>query len=263
MSVTDHIKRNVLTDICKHVYAFEGEIYGSFIRDFRIINQDVIKMHIRINPWCVIPFINILSIKYRIIPDETCVNNPCYDVYYNSTLCTTLDILAIKVFDFRCTPCNFDCNLLAENGNGLFIWRCYPALRTIVDKFSFILERINQRKFCLLHRGPCDTNHKVADVVNYAYNMTKNGWNMDDVIIGRLSWLICKWQDMPPVRTCCKECAICQEEFQSGDVVLNTLCNHNFHWFCRNNTSDKTIGLFNWVNCEQQVTCPSCRSIMF
>lgn len=252
-------KRHALSDICRHIYAFEGEVYGSFIRDFRILTRlDIDRINARIDPWYLVPLVNILSIKYRLKQSSEHDDNRRFNVYYNATDFIQLHILPLKKFDFKCVPCNFDCNLLAENGSGLYLWRFYPSLRTIVDKFSFILDRIHQKKFCLVHKVQTDT--KVNDVVNIGYNLVMSGWTMDDVVLGKESWLISKWCDLPVERKGCKECAICQDEFSPGDIVVNTVCNHNFHWFCPHQAK---MGLFTWVNCENQLTCPSCRSNMF
>jgi hypothetical protein len=59
------------------------------------------------------------------------------------------------------------------------------------------------------------------------------------------------------------ECAICQEDFLPDDIVVNTACNHNFHWFCRCGGTGGKSGLYTWVHCEGQTSCPSCRSHMF
>ena len=30
------------------------------------------------------------------------------------------------------------------------------------------------------------------------------------------------------------ECTICGSKFNDEDIVINTKCNHNFHWLCSN-----------------------------
>jgi hypothetical protein len=73
---------------------------------------------------------------------------------------------------------------------------------------------------------------------------------MDDAIYGDGTWIVDYWKHLQETPSQCRksfsrtklelmtslnECALCNEHFVEDDIVINTKCNHNFHWqsyFC-------------------------------
>ena len=54
------------------------------------------------------------------------------------------------------------------------------------------------------------------------------------------------------------KCVICGINFNPNCIVINTTCNHNFHWEC----GDEGIGLKYWI-LNHKNNCPICRSDKF
>ena len=94
--------------------------------------------------------------------------------------------------------------------------------------------------------------------------MVKNNFIMDDIYNNNISIFI-KWENIDKnsrlyysekERNKLKnndKCIICSSKFHYADIIINTQCNHNFHWVCCNNN-----GLRNWVM-NFKISCPICR----
>ena len=52
-------------------------------------------------------------------------------------------------------------------------------------------------------------------------------------------------------------CSICSSNFKDEDLIINTKCNHNFHWDC-NSCDNSNSGIKNWIS-KFSHKCPICR----
>lgn len=244
-------------EIEKYVLAFDGDLFGAYVRDVKIQGSISNSICFRIDPIHMGPFLNVLSLHGNIVPVDNSENRYARTLMYNDII--TLTIIPLRKFDFRAIPCNFDCDALAWNNECMYVWKNNPATRYMMDKLSWITERIKQKRFCLLQKNYVEDS--VEYVIEKAYNLVSNDWVMDTSILGKGSWTVNYWSVFPlEQKMQCTDCAICQDDFHQSDIVVRTCCSHNFHWRCRS----KPLGLQSWVNTNKQhVTCPKCRLEMF
>jgi hypothetical protein len=165
-------------------------------------------------------------------------------------------------------PCDFDVHLLAENASSVFLRSNYTCLDKFVDKIGHIQRRISLRKFTLLDATACKTVEKLRVLIDRAQGMIQRGWMMDDLLYGDQAWNINLWLSYQMRPKACRvfhdkkkldsllsldECPLCNEHFKECDIVINTRCNHNFHW-CNN----RCKGLSEWLK-RGNISCPVCR----
>lgn len=278
VSISNHLSL-FYNELILQTKAFQGDVFGSFVRDSQ--SRDICQeIDIRIEPCHLIPFINILSLKYDIIS----INHlkefiPMFSYAYLVTFKNSFIFHPIKLTIhtihkklFKNTFSYFDVDLLVEDDSSLYI-RNFPTNITFcIDKFSWIRDRILNKKFCIISNNT--SLKEIAYVIEKAIHMVKSGWTMDDILLFDKSWIVAKWIDFyfkcNNLRSkydtdkinklkSCDECCLCQEKFSHNDIVINTLCNHNFHWQCPNNEK----GLSTWVKNQNKNTCPFCRNTMF
>ena len=126
------------------------------------------------------------------------------------------------------------------------------------------------------------TPEQIILLIDRSLRLVMRGWVMDDMLLGNKTWVLAQWNvltnELKMVRNkydkekyeqmiCNTECAICNEEFKPTDIIINTKCNHNFHWndMCTTYLQNKTVrckGLKEWVK-RGKITCPVCRQFMF
>jgi hypothetical protein len=154
-------------------------------------------------------------------------------------------------------------------------------MHKFVDRYDHIMERIKNMKFCVVDFSTCKSLELVRGFIDSTVAMVENGWTMDDLIWRDETWVVNKWisfQTRPKeVRTkynnnkinsmlAQDECILCSDKFLPTDIVINTRCNHNYHWGpCASNDANGSIkcdGLVEWVR-RNKITCPSCRITMF
>lgn len=293
------VKSMFFNSIIQIVKAFDGDIYGSVIRDFKIGKRvDIADINCRVDLAVVNVFTQTLNAIYdvRELPPRIgglIVNNKRLSLstkmagqhtntstshpYQHSII---LEIAFMSRYEWLRLPCDLDVNVLAENSFSRYLRSEYHALRKFVDRYDFITERINNMKFCLIDMTACTSIEQVRIFVDKVLEMIAKGWTMDDLIWGEDSWVLNKWLTVQlrptDIRTkyssskidrmlSQNECLLCNERFQPLDIVINTRCNHNFHWSCCHNTSDGSIrchGLVEWVK-RDKTSCPCCRTVMF
>jgi hypothetical protein len=110
-------------------------------------------------------------------------------------------------------------------------------------------------------------------LMHQANDMVLEGWVMDDIYCKKSTWVTNRWdmfESNPScIRTCYTpaeihsmqnqdQCSLCHEKFHSESIVVNTSCNHNFHWKCSNDDNN-TSGLFTWFHLQEKFICPYCR----
>ena len=197
----------------------------------------------------------------------------------NATPCQPITLRAhlLSKKTFRSSRPAFDVDLLSEDDSSMYIRSVTPSIRYIVDKITFIKERICERKFTLLESmrlGKFQTKD-MSTLIDHAYSLINKGWKMDDLLLKNDTWVVAKWGDLAhqtnTIRTSvthdvltkvtnCDECCLCQEKFKDNDIVISTSCSHNHHWICPH---DGCSGLKYWVKEQKKSCCPFCRTAMF
>ena len=92
---------------------------------------------------------------------------------------------------------------------------------------------------------------------------------MDDYHLKNKSSILFLWKNIDKnIKTSFKEddfkklkednfCSICNSDFKDEDLIINTKCNHNFHWDC-NSCENNSSGIKNWIS-KFSNKCPICR----
>jgi hypothetical protein len=289
------VKTTFFNSIIQIIKAFDGDIYGSVVRDFKIGKRvDIANINCRVDYAILNVFIQTLNAVYDVceLPPRIggiMVNNKrlCLSsklagqhTSQQSEHSIILEIGFLSRIEWLRLPCNLDVNLFAESSSSRYLRSEYHALRRFVDRFDFITQRIEHMKFCLIDMTACKSIEQIRVFIDKVLDMIEKGWTMDDLIWGDDSWIINKWLTMQlrpkDVRTkysdskiermlSQNECMLCNERFHPLDIVINTRCNHNFHWSCCHNTADGSIrchGLVEWVK-RDKTSCPCCRTVMF
>jgi hypothetical protein len=284
--------------IIKTVKAFDGDVYGSVIRDFKINkNTDVAHMHCRIDVHLMSVFGQTLNVLFDVIELPIYIGGPIGLIkrylltpkpFYPCTshgtvlpLPVILEAAMMTKSEWSRQPCDLDVNLFAENGSSRYIRTDYHILHKFVDRYEHLMQRIKNMKFCVVDFSTCKSMALVRAFVDNTMSMIVNGWTMDDLIWGDETWVVNKWitfqmrpKDIRTKYTIHKiermlaqdECMLCNEKFSPTDIVINTRCNHNFHWGPCQSSDDngaiKCYGLVEWVK-QNKITCPCCRTAMF
>jgi hypothetical protein len=277
----ERLKSLVIDDIITTVKVFDGDLFGSTVRDIKIGNQPILKLKdidIRIDFIYHIPFLKSLNLKYiveNILPNKEYngITIHTYKIFPKITglqfAPILIDLVLMTNKIFRISFLDFDVNLLTENDTGMYLRNVPYSMKYLSDKINYVKNRILHKTFSFIQidRSVLD----LAVIIEKAFAMTINNWTMDDHLHNTPTWTIGKWSGY--VTGChkkkyskekynkmiaCTECSLCQEKFKPNDIVLNTACNHNFHWMC-----SATGGLCMWVKNYQKICCPCCRSNMF
>lgn len=275
MNIREKTKR-MIEDICLYAKACQGFIYGSVIRELSYRDSiDIPIINIKIDLHLLSTFAQVLSITYDVVSVPLSVNHftcltkrfivSCKDCYEINVI---VDVCLLGEGDWQSLPCTFDVNLLAENSNKHFIRMNYPQLERFPDKLSHIRKRILDGRFTLLDFSSCRSVGHFVEVIDSASALVKKGWMMDDLLYGDAIWIVNQWKhirDLPShcrkllpgnkldLMTSLNECSLCSEHFTDDDVVINTKCNHNFHWH-----NETCKGLSEWMM-HGNITCPVCR----
>lgn len=265
----------------QHIKAFNGDIYGNILThdENEIENTRTLTVHCRLDLYLYSVFVQLLNLHFDMHTFPSVSNELMFQKQYivklkdsiNSTSPSTqviLDVCFITPIEWARLPCDLDVHLLAENSTSVFLRTNYTCLDKFVDKIGHVKKRIETKKFTLLDASICRTVEKMIMLVDKSQSMIERGWIMDDCLFGDTIWNINKWitYEMRP-QTCrvfhdkkklctlqsLNECPLCNEQFNSCDIVINTKCNHNFHW-----CNSKCKGLKEWVK-RGNISCPVCR----
>jgi hypothetical protein len=268
----------LLQSLKQTIKAFNGDVYGSILTidndEIEVATQPPI-MHCRIDLYLCNVFVQILNLHYNVqsshlhINELFGVNKQFIITYQNDTVTkVVLDVCFQTTHEWSKLHCDFDVHLLAENTSSLFLRTNYLCLDKFVDKIGFIQKRIQQKQFTLLDTTFYKTIDKLKMLIDKTHSMVQRGWVMDDTFYGDDLWNINRWityQMRPQVcrvhhdkkkldmLVCMNECPLCNEQFHDGDIVINTKCNHNFHW-----CNSRCKGLSEWLR-RGHVSCPVCR----
>lgn len=282
---TDELERNTLKNvnqIITYIKAFYADIYGPFIYNWRILG--IMKnecINFRIDMHSLNILLNILALHFKII-EEDVIQIGIFPIYYTYKLVSKdnnlkihpiiIKALLINKKTFICLYPDFDIELLTEDDSSLYIRSIVPNIRFIIDKITYIKERICIKKFCSLQKiHPLKAPSDVAQIIDTARDLIQKGWTMDDNLLGENTWIIFIWGNFIKNPTINRSnsnnekivnndiCSLCHEKFKNDDIILNTSCHHNFHWNC----SNENDGLKNWVTKHNRLCCPYCRDLMF
>lgn len=130
-----------------------------------------------------------------------------------------------------------------------------------IDNLQITINRISEKKFSLID----DYDDNILDIYDKCIQLLHKDWIMDDKYLKKNSSVLFKWNNKNnDIRLYHNEnernnmnsqnvCSICSNEFKEHDIVVNTKCNHNFHWNC-----DNSAGIKNWI-INYSHKCPICR----
>ena len=266
ISVLSLMNSLILNDLSSIVKAFYGDIFGEYLIKNRILSVfDGNNLSCRIDPTYFSVFINVLALKYNL--SLISVSNKQHS--YKVGNLVLLNVCSMNKREFKNILCDFDYELLAEDNQSMYLRN--DLLPLIVDKINFVRDRCLIRRFCLVSVVyPNKTSYDIAMLIEKAIAMCKNGWIMDDRSLGNYAWIVCNYEilmkqtscvrltydeNMKNSLCCIDKCALCHDNFKNTDVVFHTKCNHLFHWDC-------SQGLKIWVQRQQKLCCPCCRTIM-
>ncbi len=241
---------NLLNEITSTIKIFDGDIYGEIVRKFKILgDSNINEINLRLDVYHYKSFITLMFNKFNIIQ----VSKNIFKILpYN----ITINIMLMNKNLFKVSELDFDINLLTENERSLYIKFVPTIFKYIPDKLNFIKNRILTKQFTLI---PTERQHsETLTLIDRAFALLSDNWTMDDIYHQKPIWLVGRWENMICKKKYldCLECSLCHDKFKSSDLVLNTVCNHTFHWNC-----NSTNGLLHWA--KEHTTCPYCRSEMF
>lgn len=295
--------KQLIDNIIVHIKAFDGDIYGGVVRDYSVGNVVYIQdincrldnsiLHLFMQTLFVYFDVEEISVeiggsfvdlrkKIKVMMKDNESNNILYSTTSQRVPFVFVDIVMMSRIEWMRLPCDFDVNVLAENSHSLYIRIPYNSLNKYTDKLKFIRDRIQDTTFCVLEDSFMKTPEQIIGLIDRALRLIMRGWIMDDTLLGNKTWVLSEWyvlsNELKMVRknydkskyeqmTCSMECAICNEEFKPTDIVINTKCNHNFHWndLCATYLPNKSVrckGLKEWVK-RGKISCPVCRQFMF
>lgn len=297
------IMKQLIDNVIVHIKAFDGDVYGGVVRDYSVGNIVYIQdINCRLDNSILNLFMQTLFVyfdveeisveiggsftdlrkKIKVMMKDKESNNILYSTTSQRVPYVFVDIVMMSRMEWMRLPCDFDVNVLAENSHSLYIRVPYNSLNKYTDRLKFVRDRIQDTTFCALEDSFSKTPEQIIGLVDRALRLIMRGWIMDDTLLGNKTWVLSQWNvlsnELKMVRknydkdkyeqmTCSMECAICNEEFQPTDIVINTKCNHNFHWndLCATYLPNKSVrckGLKEWVK-RGKISCPVCRQFMF
>lgn len=296
--------KKLIDDVLLHIKSFDGDIYGGVMRDYVIGNVIYIQdINCRLDHSVLHFFMQTLYLYFDVeevsveiggnfadfrkkikvmMKDRGERNNILYSPSSRRSPFVFVDIITMSRLEWMRLPCDFDVNIFAENSQSLYIRVPNYSLNKYSDRLNFVKDRINNTTFCSLEDCYSKTPEQIISLIDRALRLVLRGWVMDDTLLGDKTWVLAQWsvlsnqlkmvrmkydKDKYEQMVCSTECAICNEEFKPTDIVINTKCNHNFHWneMCATylpNRSTRCKGLKEWVK-RGKITCPVCRQFMF
>lgn len=279
MQVHAHHFRRIMTII----KSFRGSVYGPCIRDLLQHDANVHEagqmkeIHCHFNDRSLISMLlSLLRVDYRVSYLNTtpcdyaddcyqiaCIDctEGCVDGEHRKPVNINLKICTLPRNMWKMEGPAFDVDSLASSANAMYVYTL-PTMLSPADPVGTLISRILAKRFSLVKADATET--KTVAAINYAADMVLNGWQMDDVVLGRRSWIVCRWQDVLKRyrgRVCGGgECSICQEQFRVTDIVLMLPCSHAFHCYCSDKcptTHESRGGICKWI--ELNDSCPYCR----
>lgn len=271
-----------MLDVSNLVKAHGGDVFGGFIRDWRLQGSAVVRdLDVRVDKRRVMSLLKCIDAFYRVVvagsvsPYAPCEQRIRATVHPRRDAGVffapfQLDVTICSHQRWVRKPCDFDVNLLAENGYSQYVRGGGRVKLPAADAYSYVRGRVRDRRFAALQ--PASSAGAAVALVDRACSMVRQGWVMDDEVVGPRAWVVAKHGDLACnaeqrfAMTCAgaralvanqSECAFCAESFAPHDVVIVTACKHVFHWQCGGKGA---LGLRQWVGQHEQLSCPKCRA---
>jgi hypothetical protein len=263
--------------IVKIIKAFHGDIFGTFVRetlsDSNIIHSNI-PIDARIEESVFFYMMNVFAALFKV---DILIVSP-----NQVTLTLTNDDNSvshkIRLWKYKFTkwseiPYDFDVDMLATNSNALFVRpNLFLSFNIHPNKIDLLKHRIRERHFSIVAL-PAFPSKNILRLMQQANQMIIDGWMMDDVYCKKSTWVTNRWSDFKSqphtIRTSYTahdvdsmlsqdQCSLCQDKFLPDSIVVNTCCNHNFHWKC-SEEQNSICGLVTWFVVQEKFPCPYCR----
>jgi hypothetical protein len=271
-----------LARIVSLIKALRGDVFGEFVT-LGLVQGDfdsVTCLDCRLPAEALPGFAPVLRLDYAVTSDAdedaSSMWNVRFQVHLGQGPPVKLRVIAARRATWRLSGNALDLDLVAVDGDNMYVRYHTPALRVLSDRLSYLVTRIRHRRFCLLDATPANLEHgrqmrRAAKLVNVG------GWHMDDMLGGRATWVVALWGVLTRNPDCVRlaaslsaaqatsdsnacqhsDCPLCHEAFAPSDVVVNLSCNHNFHVNCPTSSGTQN-GLSTWL--DEHDTCPCCRA---
>lgn len=275
------------------ILAMKGDLYGEYLYSSLVgLLSTVGKLACRINPDTYYMFMDVLHTDYTVttvIKDRKFTISPKVHPMlgggstaggYQNSAFTPFE-LSVKVMTRQqwsaVVPC-LDLDTLAQNSFNLY-FRVYGSnIPQITNRISYLMSRIRMKQYCLIDQTQVKLTPEQAfkytiKCMKKAYYRAKQGWMMDDLLMGSKVWVMNRWDvmcngyahvrttsgvDMDPAVYAASCCSLCHETFQNADIVIQLGCQHIFHYYC--DAARCVGGLRAWYVDQGKDTCPLCRS---
>jgi len=240
-----------LDKLINAVKILKGYIYGEFVSLYylenNIFNNDIKLNFDNINIVLgnyhdSICFVRLLQNVFEIYTNNSNKHNYKIVINYNYNNKNYSETKNLNIYnnilnvDLNYYSYYLDINLLSLNENGLNMIN-YKNKRKI--DFTTILNRIIYKKFSFID----DYCFNIYNNIDKAIELLYDGWIMDDYYLKKETSVLFFWKNRDLVRTHYNDkekemmnndnkCSICTSDFENDDLVINTKCNHNFHWDC-------------------------------
>jgi hypothetical protein len=269
-----------MEDVVGIVKAFHADIYGPHVRDLYAEKDPGNKtsLDVRIDEHLFSYFLGVLGVFYNVTVRILHTTGVSIGMRPKGAGETEQDI------DMNITWCNalrwnsvptelIDVNLLVSNGTAIFVRPdAVLSFTAMSNKIDHVMKRVRSHRFGLM-RLPTFPPTSVLKTLNKCHDLVRAGWVMDDAYIGKSSAVINTWKSFSTqsVRNALTpqekesmvsqdQCSLCHDAFQDDDIVLNTCCNHNFHWVCHSDDrATRMSGISSWFHLKRDFACPFCR----
>jgi hypothetical protein len=268
MSPTVHEK---VADIAK---AFHGHVFGKHVR-YEVMGEQGDVIDVRLDGTSFQALYNVLNLHYD-LQILTVTQSHVSVVINPTTEHITLNVYMLSLDQMMALPVVFDADAIVSCLHAMYVRPLFSAPHfTAHSRLYDMTRRMRGKRFALVAPVSAVPNpdHFEANIMAMidAEAMVQKGWVMDDYYIRNMSWLLNRWSvyenEITTIRRAhsAKErgafseqtvCYLCHERFQPSDVVLNTCCNHNFHWKCQPMGME---GILYWFQLKQEFGCPCCR----
>lgn len=282
--------RTTVKRIANAITMLKGDLYGDYVH--RMVGgwnmyAPVTKLQCRMDIHTYKDLLNLLHLDYQVTCKVHCrkwLVEPTPDAPAAQTFHPIL--LSIHVLWKECwrgRPIELDCEMLVRDQYNIylrsFLSECLPQR----FRLEYYMERSQERRFCLYDtRERFKGSHEeayyaYAKALRKAYEKVQEGWTMDDAMLGDASFVISSWgtllKQLDAIRTRCRNagqrkwqllqnstCSLCQEAFKPEDRVVNLPCNHTYHYYCQEASTEG--GVHAWIVKRGKCTCPMCRHVL-
>jgi hypothetical protein len=301
---TNHVTKRVANVIM----GMRGDVFEDYVYQTvagKDNNKTLTDLNARIDPQMYTVLLDVLRVDYNV--SKTVISGNATDEdevyqedtetwlimpYYN---CKTTDLfkpveLLITVKQksrWLSNLLGMDIELLALDSYNLYLRPPHPSVDSHSQRFRLedLLDRIRKKRFCL-YKNESSNSRQGTPAVNFrkkvfqkCYCLVKDGWTMDDSMLGDLSYIINTWGTLTSQHNSVRErsnfpeirrdrmlqnnrCSVCHDVFNDDDIVVNLACNHTFHYKCQPDANQGT-GIFAWIVKSEKDSCPLCRDLIW